>query len=73
MIGGRRMRNLSEAELAGIEQRAALAFQYDDPTALRGQDVADLIQEVRDMWALRRRLVALNRQHLDQLAAGDPA
>lgn len=73
MIGGRRMRNLSESELAGIEQRAALAFQYDDPAALRGQDVADLIQEVRDLWALRRHLVALNRQHLDQLTAGDPA
>jgi hypothetical protein len=63
------MRNLTNAELAGIAQRAELTFVYGDRTALRAEDVADLIQEVREMHELRDRLLALNRQARDQLAS----
>jgi hypothetical protein len=63
------MRNLTKAELAGIAQRAELTFAYGDRTALRAEDVADLIQEVREMHALRDHLLALNRQARDQLAS----
>jgi len=61
------MRNLTDDELAGIERRADLCFTYGDPAALRAEDVADLITEVRELHQLRRHLIALNRQHLDRL------
>jgi len=61
------MRNLTTAELAGIARRAELAFAYNDPSALRAEDVADLITEVRELHALRDHLLALNRQSLDRL------
>lgn len=61
------MRNLTEAELAGIEQRADLWFSHGDRTALRAEDVADLIAEVRDLHALRGHLIALHRQTMDRL------
>jgi hypothetical protein len=67
------MTSMTEAELAGIAQRASLQYQYGDTTALRAEDVAALITEIRELWKLRTHLVALNRQHLDQLTAGDPA
>jgi hypothetical protein len=70
-------RNLSEAELEGIEKRAELCFLYHDRAALRAEDVADLIMEVRELHALRDHLIALNRQHLGVLdrmhdLEGDP-
>jgi hypothetical protein len=65
------MPTLTESELAGIEQRAALQYQYGDTTALRAEDVAALVAEVRELWELRRHLVALHRQHLDAVVAGD--
>lgn len=65
------MRNLTTAELAGIAQRAELTFVYGDTTALRAEDVADLIQEVRELHALRRHLLARERQRLHQRASGD--
>ncbi|HEX4399646.1 MAG TPA: hypothetical protein VH136_18550 [Trebonia sp.] len=69
-------RQLSEAELAGIEQRADLCFHHGDPAALREQDVADLIREIRELWALRRSLLARTRQMLhdvnDPDDGGDP-
>jgi hypothetical protein len=61
------MRNLSETELAGIEQRAKLWFDYGDRSALRAEDVADLITEVRELHELRGHLIALNRQTMDRL------
>jgi hypothetical protein len=63
------MRNLTETELAGIEQRADLWFRFGDRTALRAEDVADLIAEVRELHQLREHLIALNRQHLGHLDA----
>ena len=56
------MRNLTDDELAGIEQRAELAFRYGDHTALRAEDVADLIKEVRWLQQQNLHLVALYRQ-----------
>jgi hypothetical protein len=56
------MRNLTETELAGIEQRADLCFRFGDRSALRAEDVADLIQEVRELHELRQHLIALHRQ-----------
>lgn len=66
---------LTESELAAIEQRADLAFHYDDHEALRESDIADLVTEIRELWALRKRLLALNQQALDRLNAqpGDDA
>jgi hypothetical protein len=61
------MRNLTETELAGIAQRAELWFRHGDKSALRAEDVADLITEVRELHQLRDHLIALNRQHLDYL------
>jgi hypothetical protein len=63
------MRNLSEEELAWIEQRAELQFRFGDPTALRPEDVADLIVEVKELHAQRRHLIALNRQRTGYLEA----
>jgi hypothetical protein len=60
------MRNLSSDELAGIEQRAELCFKFGDAAALRAEDVADLIAEVRDLWEMRRGYIARTRQHLEQ-------
>ena len=62
------MRNLTRSELAGIAQRAELAFCYDDPSALRAEDVADLITEVRELHAQRKHLIAVNRQLMAQLS-----
>jgi hypothetical protein len=62
------MRNLTNAELAGIANRAELTFAYGDRDALRAQDVADLIQEVRELHALRDHLLAMNRQAQDRLS-----
>lgn len=59
------MRNLTEEELATIEQRAELQFRYGDPTALRPEDLADLILEVRELHEQKRHLLALNRQRLE--------
>ena len=61
------MRNLSETELAGIEQRADLWFRHGDRTALRAEDVADLITEVRELQSLRQHLIALNRKSMQRL------
>jgi hypothetical protein len=61
------MRNLTDAELAGIARRAELAFCYDDRPALRPEDVADLIAEVRELHAQRKHLIAMNRQLTAQL------
>jgi hypothetical protein len=61
------MRNLTNAELRGIEQRADLCYRYDDPSALRAEDVADLIAEVRELHAQRKHLIAMNRQLTAQL------
>jgi len=61
------MRNLTQTELAGIEQRAELWFRYGDKTALRPDDVADLIAEVRELHTIRQHLIALNRQAMDRL------
>ena len=58
------MRNLTPSELGGIEQRADLWFSHGDKSALRAEDVADLIAEVRELHQLRDHLIALNRQHL---------
>jgi hypothetical protein len=55
------MRNLTNDELAGIEQRAELWFRYSDP-ALRAEDVADLIKEVRWLRQQNNHLIALYRQ-----------
>ena len=63
------MRNLSEEELAWIEQRAELQFRFGDPTALRPEDVADLILEVRELHVQRQHLIALNRQRTGYLEA----
>ena len=63
------MRNLTDSELAGIAQRAELTFVYGDRQALRAEDVADLIQEVRELHALRQHLMAMNRQAQDRLRA----
>lgn len=63
------MRNLSDEELAGIEQRAELQFRYGDPTALRPEDVADLILEIRELHQVKRHLIALNRQNTGYLEA----
>lgn len=57
------MWKLTEAELAGIETRAELCFVYGERTALRAEDVADLIAEIRELHALRKRLLALTRQN----------
>jgi hypothetical protein len=62
------MRNLTESELEGIAQRAELFFVYHDTGALRAEDVADLLTEVRELHRLRQHLIALNRQHLDHLS-----
>jgi hypothetical protein len=62
------MRNLTNAELAGIAQRAELAFAYGDRTALRAEDVADLIQEVREQHQLNDHLKAMVRQYRDRLS-----
>jgi hypothetical protein len=62
------MRNLTDSELGGIEQRAELWFKHGDKTALRAEDIADLLTEVRELHRLRDHLIALNRQHLDHLA-----
>jgi hypothetical protein len=56
------MRNLTEDELAGIEQRAELCFRYGDTTALRPEDVADLLKEVRWLQQQNVHMVALYRQ-----------
>lgn len=61
------MRNLSESELSAIEQRADLWFTHGDRSALRAEDVADLITEVRELHELRSHLIALNRQTMDRL------
>jgi len=61
------MRNLTETELAAIEQRADLWFRHGDSTALRAEDVADLITEVRELQSLRQHLIALNRQSMQRL------
>ena len=61
------MRNLTPSELGGIEQRAELWFMHGDKSALRAEDVADLITEVRELHQLRDHLIALNRQHLAHL------
>ena len=61
------MRNLTETELAAIEQRADLWFRHGDSTALRAEDVADLITEVRELQSLRQHLIALNRQSMERL------
>jgi hypothetical protein len=67
------MRNLTETELAGIEQRADLWFRHGDKTALRAEDVADLITEVRELQSLRQHLIALNRQSMERLSGqGNP-
>ena len=66
------MRNLTPSELGGIEQRAELWFKHGDKTALRAEDIADLITEVRELHRLRDHLIALNRQHLDHLSDPDP-
>ena len=63
------MRNLSEEELAWIEQRAELQFRFGDPTALRPEDVADLILEVKELHVQRAHLIALNRQRTGYLEA----
>jgi hypothetical protein len=63
------MPNLSDAELAAIEQRAELCFKYEDPEALRAQDVADLIAEIRGLWREKRHFTAQIRQLLDRLNA----
>jgi hypothetical protein len=63
------MRNLSEEELGWIEQRAELQFRFGDPTALRPEDVADLILEVKELHVQRRHLIALNRQQTGYLEA----
>jgi hypothetical protein len=36
-------------------------------TALRAEDVADLITEVRELQSLRQHLIALNRQSMQRL------
>ncbi len=64
-------RQLTESELAAIEERASLCFTFGDPTALRAVDVADLIQEVRDLWALRRTLMARTRAMLTEVSEDD--
>lgn len=61
------MRNLTRSELEAIEARADLQFNHGDPGALRAEDVADLITEIRELWALRQHLIALNRQHLERM------
>jgi hypothetical protein len=67
------MRNLTNAELAGIAKRAELTFVYGDRTALRAEDVADLIQEIRELHELRDHLIALNRQaQIGDLLEADP-
>jgi hypothetical protein len=60
------MRNLSSDELAGIEQRADLCFNYADRDALRAEDVASLVEEIRDLWGMRANLIARHRQALDE-------
>jgi hypothetical protein len=55
---------MSEAGLAEIERRAELQFRYGVPEALPAEDVAALVNEIRDLWSVRDRLMALNRQHL---------
>ena len=65
------MRNLTDAELDGIAQRAELFFRYGDTAALREEDLADLIREIRELHALRTRLIGLHRQCLDRLRVLD--
>lgn len=62
------MRNLTRAELAGIAQRAELCFVYGDRTALRAEDLADLITEVRELHEHRDHLQRLYRQARDRYA-----
>jgi hypothetical protein len=67
------MRNLTDDELDGIAQRAELFFRYDDKAALREEDLADLITEVRELHALRKHLIAMHRQALERLRVlGEP-
>jgi len=61
------MRNLTNAELTAIERRAELWFRYGDTTALRPEDVADLLAEVRELRKAHSHMVALYRQAQDQL------
>jgi hypothetical protein len=60
------MRNLTRAELDGIAERAELCFRYGDRSALRADDVADLITEVRELHDQREHHLALIRQHHDR-------
>jgi hypothetical protein len=61
------LRNLSDDELAGIEGRADLCFRLGDREALRAEDVADLITEVRELHQLRAHLIAMHRQAAERL------
>jgi len=56
------MQNLTRDELAGIETRAQLCFEFGDTTALRAEDVAALLTEVRELRAHCAHLTALYRQ-----------
>lgn len=67
------MINLSEAELAGIEERADLCFTHGDRSALRAEDVARLLAEVRELQRLRAHLIAMNRQALERFNGTYPA
>ena len=67
------MTSLSDSELAGIAERAELCFKYGDRTALRADDVAALLNEVRELQRLRAHLIAMNRQALDRFEGRFPA
>lgn len=62
------MTNLTRDELEAIESRAELCFSHGDKAALREEDVALLVAEIRELWELKTHLIALNRQGLDRLA-----
>jgi hypothetical protein len=64
-------RNMTSDELAGIAQRAELFFRFGDTEALREEDLADLIREIRELHQLRTRLIGLHRQCLDRLRVLD--
>jgi len=61
------MPNLTDSELDAIEARAELQFRYGDFTALRAEDVADLLKEVRSLQQHNAHLIALYRQTQNRL------
>jgi hypothetical protein len=61
--------SLTSDDLAAIAERADLTYTYGDWSALKAEDVAALLAEVRALQAQNTHLVALVRQARDKLTA----